>query len=58
MNQVAWLEQNLDNVKERLIVARQNLQKNPASYSAKVGLQTAEQRLAYLKNRLQNEIKN
>ena len=52
MNQMTWLKQNLDNEKKRLNSARQMLKKNPASYSAKVALQSAENRLADLQQRL------
>ena len=55
MNQMTWLKQNLDNEKKRLNSARQMLKKNPASYSAKVALQSAENRLADLQQRLKNE---
>lgn len=55
MNQITWLEQNLDKIKERAFAARQNLKKNPTSYSARVNLQTVEMRLAELQNRLQIE---
>lgn len=52
MNQMTWLKQNLDNEKKRLNSARQILKKNPTSYSAKVALQSAENRLADLQQRL------
>ena len=55
MNQITWLEQNVDKVKEWAFMARQNLKKNPTSYSARVNLQTVEKRLAELQNRLQIE---
>ena len=55
MNQKSWLEKTLDNEKERLFSARQILKKNPDSYSAKVALQSAQHRLADLKQRLKNE---
>ena len=44
MNQTSWLEQTLDKEKQRLVSARQALKKNPASYSARVTLQSAENR--------------
>ena len=55
MNQITWLEQNLDKVKEQAFMAQQDLKKNPSSYSARVNLQTVEKRLAELQNRLQIE---
>jgi hypothetical protein len=55
MNQITWLEQNLDKVKEQAFMAQQDLKKNPSSYSARVNLQTIEKRLAELQNRLQIE---
>lgn len=55
MNQITWLEQNVNKVKERAFMARENLKKNPTSYSARVNLQTVEKRLAELQNRLQIE---
>ena len=55
MNQVRWLEQVLSEEKERLAAARQTIQKNPDSYSAKVALQSSEIRLAELKSRLRTE---
>ena len=54
MNQTSWLEQTLDKEKQRLVSARQALKKNPASYSARVTLQSAENRLADLQHRIQS----
>ncbi|MBT8356053.1 MAG: hypothetical protein HKP41_14440 [Desulfobacterales bacterium] len=51
MNQTSWLEQTLDKEKQRLVSARQALKKNPTSYSARVTLQSAENRLADLRRR-------
>ena len=58
MNQKSWLEKTLDNEKKRLFSARQILKKNPHSYSAKVALQSAEHRLADLRQRLKSEGSN
>ncbi len=55
MNQTSWLEQTLDKEKQRLVAARQALKKNPTSYSARVSLQSAENRLADLRRRFKNE---
>ncbi len=55
MNQSSWLEQTLDKEKQRLDSARQALKKNPTSYSARVTLQSAENRLADLRRRFQKE---
>ena len=55
MNQSSWLEQTLDKEKQRLASARQALKKNPTSYSARVTLQSAENRLADLRRRFQKE---
>ena len=55
MHQASWLKQNMDNEQKRIHVARQVLKKNPASYSAKVALQSAEHRLAELKRRLEHD---
>ena len=54
MNQTSWLEQTLDKEKQRLDSARQALKKNPTSYSARVTLQSAENRLADLYERFKN----
>lgn len=58
MNQTSWLEQTLDKEKKRLDSARQALKKNPTSYSARVTLQSAENRLADLQHRLKTERAN
>ena len=58
MNQTSWLEQTLDRARKRLLQARQILEKNPNSYSAKVTSQSAEQRLSELENRLKAEQEN
>jgi hypothetical protein len=55
MSNKSWLEKLLDNEKKRLVSAQQTLTKNPDSYSAKVALQSAEHRLADLKQRLNNK---
>ncbi len=55
MNQASWLEKTLHKEKQRLASARQALKKNPTSYSAKVTLQSAENRLADLRRRFQND---
>jgi hypothetical protein len=55
MNQTSWLEQTLDKEKQRLDSARQALKKNPTSYSARVTLQSAENRLADLHERFKNQ---
>jgi hypothetical protein len=55
MNQTSWLEQILDKEKQRLDSARQALKKNPTSYSARVTLQSAENRLADLYERFKNQ---
>jgi hypothetical protein len=55
MNQTSWLEQTLDKEKQRLVAARQALKKNPTSYSARVTLQSAENRLADLRRRFKKE---
>ena len=52
MDQLSWLEKNLDNEKKRLFSARKTLKKNPHSYSARVALQSAENRLKELEKRL------
>lgn len=54
MNQTSWLEQTIDKAKQRLDLARQALKKNPKSYSARVTLQSAENRLANLHERFKN----
>jgi len=55
MNQIAWLEKNIAEVEQLLAADREAAQKNPESFSAKLSLQSTENRLVDLQKQLQLE---
>jgi len=51
-NRIAWLEQNITESEQLLVMDQEALKKNPDSFSAKLSLKSTEDRLADLHKQL------